>query len=124
MQTNARSRTYPRSGGGIGKERDMAGIDFDELERRITSYDKRDIRESLEVGLSGVTGDNRIDAYAIILCENGDPPTHQIVSAGNGNLLANKLVVLLEANPELYMLFREGLTKRFMERLNDKYNKK
>lgn len=102
----------------------MAGIDFDELTKKIASYDKEDIRKSLEEALSGVYGDNRIDAYAIILCEYGNPPTHQIVSAGSGNLLADNLVDMLEANPELNMIFTSERTERVMKRLNDKYNKK
>ena len=101
----------------------MAGIDFEELERRITSYDKRDIRESLEELLCDIEKGGRVDAYAIILCEKGEPPCHQIKAEGNGLLLAKKLVELLEAEPELNMLFSRERTKLAIKRLNDKYNK-
>lgn len=100
----------------------MAGIDFDELTKKIASYDKEDIRESLERCLNAVDG--RIDAYAIILCEDEEPPCYQVVAEGNGNMLAKKIVDLLEMNPELNTIFINERAERVMKRLNDKYNKK
>ena len=100
----------------------MAGIDFDELTKKIASYDKEDIRESLERCLNAVDG--RRDAYAIILCKDEQPPCFQVIAEGNGNMLAKTLVDMLEENPELNIIFTRERTKRVMKRLNDKYNKK
>lgn len=100
----------------------MAGIDFDKLTKKIATYGKEDIRESLEMCLNGVGG--RIDTYAIILCEDGEPPCHQVIAEGNGNLLAKKIADLLEMNPESDMIFMSERAERVMKRLNDKYNKK
>lgn len=100
----------------------MAGIDFDELTKKIASYDKQDIRESLERCLNAVDG--RIDAYAIILCEDEEPPCYQVVAEGNGNMLANKLVDILETNTEMNVLFTNERAERAMKRLRDRYNKK
>jgi outer membrane protein assembly factor BamA len=100
----------------------MAGIDFDKLIKKIVTYDKEDIRESLERCLNAVDG--RIDAYAIILCEDEEPPCYQVVAEGNGNLLADKIVDILEANPELNVLFTKERAERAMKRLKNKYNKK
>ncbi len=94
----------------------MAGIDFDELTKKIASYGKDDIRESLEEALSGVYGDNRIDAYAIILCEYGNPPTHQIISAGHANLLAMKVALWLDQNPALERLVMAELGANVLRR--------
>ena len=100
----------------------MAGIDFEELERRITSYGKEDIRESLERCLNAVDG--RRDAYAIILCEDEKPTSYQVIAEGNGNLLAKTLVDILETNTELDSLFTRERAERAMKRLRDRYNKK
>ena len=100
----------------------MAGIDFDELTKKIASYDKEDIRESLENLLCHIES-GRVDAYAIILCEK-EKNNLLIESRGNGNILGKSLVTYLELYPELNTIFTSERAERVMKRLNDKYNKK
>lgn len=98
----------------------MAGIDFDELTKKIATYDKEDIRESLENLLCHIEKGGRVDAYAIILCEK-EKNNLLIESRGNGNILGKSLVTYLELCPELNTIFTSERADRVMKRLKDRY---